>query len=88
MELNATLATQEFHFGLETELLIRSKENFHRNWNDCATEVGQRLEYAGVKNHVSGYGYQQNETWTEWVVTEEYGISNEPDNNRCKSGCQ
>lgn len=88
MALHAMPAAQEFNVGLETELIIGSKEKFHVNWNDCATELGQRLKGAGVQNHISGHGYQWTETWTEWLVTEEYAISTEAENNRCKSACQ
>lgn len=84
VELHALPATEEFTVGLEIELLIESKEKNHGTWFDCATDVKQILNSGGVQNHISGYGYQWTEDWKEWMVTEEYGITNEPENNRCK----
>ncbi|KAI0594874.1 putative amidoligase [Biscogniauxia sp. FL1348] len=78
------MATHNFQFGVELELLIGSKQpsssssktqhKQHKSWKSLASDLSARLAQAGIPNHLNEGHDKSPENYCEWSITREVTI--------------
>lgn len=75
-------------FGVEIELVLRSKSRTHSTFQSLASEIRQHLEKAGISSHIGDLSQKPtgnvSETYQDWIIIQDFTLPSTPAENICK----
>lgn len=72
-------------FGVELELVLRSKSKKHDIFSSLASELHQHLRNAGISNHIGDIAQKAHTTpkYDDWTIIQDSTLPSKPDKNLC-----
>lgn len=74
-------------FGVEIELVVRSKNRTHSNFESLALEIHQHLVKANISSHIGDLSQKPGnagETYQDWTIIQDSTLPSRPAENICK----
>ncbi|KAH6614702.1 putative amidoligase enzyme-domain-containing protein [Chaetomium sp. MPI-SDFR-AT-0129] len=70
-------------FGVELELVLRSKNKTHDSFDSIASELHQHLQNAGISNHIGDIAQKAHVTpnYDDWTIIQDSTLPSKPDKN-------
>ncbi|KAH6842466.1 putative amidoligase enzyme-domain-containing protein [Chaetomium sp. MPI-CAGE-AT-0009] len=73
--------SNELRFGVEIELIVKSKTKTHADFLDLASEIQGHLNAAGVSSHIGDVLQKSKEKYQDWTITEDLTLTSAPQRN-------
>jgi microcystin degradation protein MlrC len=73
-------------FGVEIELVVRSKNRTHATFEGLASEICQHLTKAKISSHIGDLSQKADatETYQDWTIIQDLTLPSAPAENLCK----
>jgi hypothetical protein len=75
-------------FGVEIELVIRSKSRTHSTFESLASEIRQHLDRAKIASHIGDLSQKPTgnvgETYQDWIIIQDSTLPSKPAESICK----
>jgi hypothetical protein len=86
MSTSRTSHSLGLRFGVEIELVVRSKDKTHATFDNLAEEICQHLRKAKIASHIGDLSQKADamETYQDWTIIQDLTLPSTPAENLCK----
>lgn len=86
MSSGRTSEQSGLRFGVEIELVLRSKHQKHTTFTSLASEICQHLKEAKISSHLGNLDQKTGaaETYQEWTIIQDSTLPSNTAENKCK----